>query len=123
MSKSRRTGSTRAILCAAVVGVIAMWCVPAVSLAGMDVIRSGSHDTHGYFGPRHSLTSVWTTWDLDAHLCVNALNDDNRQWAGSTFCTNSSDTNVGHPYCGCRLRWGWAGAMWNYGWGYSRQYW
>jgi hypothetical protein len=53
---------------------------------------------------RHSLTSADAdnTGGYDGS-CVNALNDSDGTWAGETYCTYSYTS---HPYCGCRLRWG-----------------
>ena len=91
-------------------------------MAGQDTTFNGWMDANGRFGPRHSLTSVWTTWYQGDYSCVNALNTNNT-WAGSTFCAGPADVNVGHPYCGCQLRYGWGGA-WS-GWtdAYTRQFW
>ena len=77
------------------------------------------------WGPQHSLTSVWATWYYNSNSCLNALNSDGSGWAGETYCAWFSDTNVGHPYCGCKLRlgYGFNGGPVEWSHGYWRQFW
>lgn len=92
-------------------------------MAGRDDIYAGWLGTTGVYGPRHSLTSVWATWYDGFDACLNALNADGTGWAGATYCANRYDTNVGHPYCGCKLRYGYAFGSGSDSWGYWRQFW
>ena len=109
--------------------LIAMLCiaglaVPASAMAGSDNIYNGILDANGAWGPRHSLSSVWATWYQYDLACLNALNDSDGTWAGATVCAWSLDTNRGHLYCSCRLRWGWGGSSATGEWGgFSRGYW
>lgn len=98
---------------------------PGSALAGSDTIFNGwLFDTAGLYGPRHSLSSVWTTQYQGVASCINALNADGSGWAGSTYCTTPSDTNVGHAYCACQLRYGWGAPSSSQGTSaYTRQFW
>lgn len=84
--------------------------VPASASATEITIFQGFMDYGGAYGPRHSLTSVWTTWYGQNASCINALNDGGG-WAGDTRCAYDLDTNVGHAYCGCTLRYGFGRAF------------
>lgn len=116
--------TTLVALALSVVSFAPAMVVPATAKAGYDVIYIGSlsADAGIVWGPRHSLTSVWDTWYDGYDGCLNAWNDSGG-WAGSTYCAGPYDTNVGHPYCGCRLRWGAGWATGNDSVGYWRQFW
>jgi hypothetical protein len=86
--------------------------LPASAMAGQDSIWWGTLGTSGKYGPRHSLSSVWATYFGSDNSCFNALNANGTGWAGDTRCAWANDTNVGHPYCACQLR---------YGFGFSSQ--
>ena len=97
---------------------------PAVASAGYNDIYAGWLNVNGAWGPRHSLSSVWATWYDGYDACMNALNDSDSTWAGSWgYCAHPGDTNRGHLYCACRLRWGYGYAAANNSWGYWRQFW
>jgi hypothetical protein len=75
--------------------------------AGQDIFITGNWvNTAGVFGPRHSLIRVTVDDPYDTHSCLNAWNDDNSGWAGTTLCSTGL---YYHAYCGCKLRKGWAG--------------
>ncbi len=101
--------------------------MPASAMAGSDTIWYGNLGTGGNYGPRHSLTSVWATWYSYDNSCLNALNADGSGWAGDTYCAWTGDTNLGHPYCGCKLRYGYGfsslGEYSGISNGWWRQYW
>ena len=98
---------------------------PAV-FAGYNVLTPYNYIySEGVFGPRHSLTYV-QAYDTRAEYpgaCVNALNADGTGWAGTTYCTQYSLQWVSHPYCGCKLRYGFLYASPNTVPGYGEQDW
>lgn len=108
---------------AGVVAVAILLASPAVASAGMDVIVNGPMNNSGVMGPRHSLSSVWTTWYSGQLACANAWNDDGSGWAGATVCASSADTNKGHLYCACKLRRGVGFSSSGISWAYVRQFW
>lgn len=122
--RRRKAGSRRAAR-ALIATVLCLLCLPASAFAGQDDIYAGVLDYAGAYGPRHSLTSVWATWFSLNLACMNALNADGTGWAGDTFCADGVDQNVGHPYCGCKLRYGFgrSGYSGTYSNGYWRQFW
>ncbi len=80
------------------------------ALAADSVYFEGSTSTDGVFGPRHSLTKN-SARSLDGSwICVSAANVDG-SWAGSPNCDN--DLAV-HTYCGCSLRFPWAGSAFSW---------
>jgi hypothetical protein len=95
---------------AALAAVCAALCPPATASAGQATIFNGVTDEHGEFGPRHTLTSVVTTWRDLLPSCVNAINDGGGL-AGQTRCTSDVKVTVSHAYCACNLKWGWGFAM------------
>lgn len=116
---SRRRASLLAVCTTLSCGAVA-----APAFAGMDVIVNGNITQTAVYGPRHSLSSVWTTWYSGDIACANALNDDGSGWAGATFCAHSGDTNKGHAYCACVLRKGAAFTVpGGNSTGYVRQFW
>lgn len=108
---------------------LALAAAPALAQAGQDDIWNGYIAyPNAPHGPRHSLSSVWTTHINFSESCVNAYNDDGSGWAGDTYCTTTSNVNIGHPYCACQLRYGYAFGLYDtvyYGdsAGYWRQFW
>lgn len=105
-------------------GVLCALSLSASAQAGSNDIWNGVLYTDAW-GPQHSLTSVWATWYYNSKSCLNALNSDGSGWAGETYCAWFSDTNVGHPYCGCKLRlgYGFNGGPVEWSHGYWRQFW
>ena|SRR5688572_7745155 len=99
---------------------------PASASAVEETIVNGTLYGDAY-GPRHSLSSVWATWYQYDWACLNAWNADGSGWAGASFCAAPHDTNVGHLYCACRLRYGYAFVHgYEFGHkarGYWRQFW
>lgn len=99
---------------------------PATALAVEEPIVNGTLYTEAW-GPRHSLSSVWATWYQYDWACANAWNADGSGWAGQSVCAAGHDTNVGHLYCACRLRYGYAYVHgYEFGHkarGYWRQFW
>lgn len=90
----------------AIIGMALVAAQAGPAFAWSQVIFNGF--TASYQGERapnrHSLTAA----DADRtggndQACVNALNDNNGQWAGDTYCHGDYTS---HPYCGCQLRWG-----------------
>lgn len=113
-----------AALCLSAVSLLPAMAAPTTAQAGYDPIYIGSLSVGAgiVYGPRHSLTSVWDTWWDGYDGCLNAWNDSGG-WAGATYCAGPSNTNVGHIYCGCTLRWGAAWATGNNSVGSWRQFW
>jgi hypothetical protein len=101
----RSVRRARNLACSLLAAAALGFALPASASATEITIFSGFMDYGGQFGPRHSLTSVWTTWWGRNWSCINALNSGGG-WAGETRCATSLDTNVGHAYCGCTLRYG-----------------
>jgi hypothetical protein len=104
-------------------GVVVALCLPATALAGNDLIFDGWVGTTGAYGPRHSLTSVDTSWHDGYNSCVNALEADGSGWAGASYCAGPGASYTSHPYCGCALRFGWGGAAAPDTWATTWQYW
>lgn len=96
--------TTLAAMCIATTAMI----VPPKASAGTDDIVNGWVDSYGLSGPRHSLSSIWTTRYLGANnACANALNADGSGWAGATICATPGDSTKNKNYCACQLRYGW----------------
>ncbi|HEX8122200.1 MAG TPA: hypothetical protein VF549_13140 [Solirubrobacteraceae bacterium] len=93
------------------------------AMAGQDTIVNGNLYPWAQYGPRHSLSSVWTTWFSGDLACANALNDDGSGWAGGSVCASWADTNKGHLYCACQYRKGAGFTAGGYGTAYVRQFW
>ncbi len=123
-SRSDRRATIRGGIVAILVAAGALW-LPATSFAGQDTIFNGYAEYSGYYGPRHTLTSVWTTWYNYDDSCINALNGDGSGWAGTTVCSDTTDINVGHGYCACNLKYGFGQAKHPGGqtYAYTRQFW
>ncbi len=99
--------------------------MPQASLAGQDTIFNGYMDYGGMFGPRHTLTSVWTTWYNYEQSCINAWDETANYWAGATVCAWSGDVNVVHGYCACNLKYGYGQSKYasTVTYAYTRQFW
>lgn len=115
----RRRVLRRALAPLAVVFALAL---PATAVAGQDDIYIGVLGHSGTWGPRHSITSVWVSWYSLTQACTQPWSAE-EGWVGTSFCANSSDTNVGRSYCGCHVRqtFAWASGDWSDG--YWRQFW
>jgi hypothetical protein len=108
----------RQVMCSLLALASLALAAPAGASATEITIFQGFMDYPGQYGPRHSLTSVWTTWWGEKLSCINALND-GAGWAGETRCAGPSDTNVGNAYCGCTLRYGYGRAAFPGSWTYA----
>lgn len=123
--KSAGGGRLRALLVVPLT-LLALAVPASTAMAGSDTIYYGWIGGTLQFGPQHSLTSEWITWNAGSASCGQAWQPSGGYWVGSAFCAGSSDTNVGHGYCGCELR---QGAGWQGGssgqnsHGYWRQFW
>lgn len=71
--------------------------------AGQDTIWNGVMPSGGKYGPRHTLSSAWTTWSTGGDACITSVNSPSGSW-NTGICTTTSDVNVGRIYCQCDLK-------------------
>ena len=121
---ARPSWARKITLAAALTGMCIAMVVPATASAGTDhIVNHTWVGPNGVSGPRHSLSSIWTTWEGGDNLaCANALNANGTGWAGVSICAHPGDTTKNKNYCACQLRygWGWGG---DYAIAWIRQHW
>ena len=100
-------------------GVVCLFVQVPAALGYSLVISNGHYyDLGGVYAARHSLTKVDvqnTGSSVYEYACENALNADTATWAQSSSYCAPAGVYVYHPFCGCRLRFGWNGPQNDYG--------